>query len=414
MVLAIGFGVSASAITYSAFLATSGDPIPQRSASLFTVLVDNNGPDGNDMGEPQPWLSYKDGIALLNAHQAPQQALLYPTSSSVIPDDAHSLPFTVRTIATTNGFFPMFMAPFAYGGAWSNADDDARAHTAVISYELNARLFGGANSVGRTLNLDQRQFRIAGVLAPWHPTPRFFDLDNARGFGSYPDIYLPLHTAADQASYTIGGTICAMPVGGTDWASFVRSECDWVSLWVQLPTAADVTSYRSYLQNYASDQQRAGRFSWAPNVRLYDVMQWLRERHVVPSETLISCIIAFSFLLICLVNTAGLLLAKFMRRAGEIGLRRALGASRADIYGQFLSEAAVIGFAGGILGILLTAIGLLGTQLVFAPEIAKLLHMSPALLLFNVLVAIAATALAALYPIRRATQVQPALQIKIN
>jgi ABC-type antimicrobial peptide transport system permease subunit len=40
--------------------------------------------------------------------------------------------------------------------------------------------------------------------------------------------------------------------------------------------------------------------------------------------------------------------------------------------------------------------------------------MSPALLLFNVLVAIAATALAALYPIRRATQVQPALQIKIN
>jgi putative ABC transport system permease protein len=124
--------------------------------------------------------------------------------------------------------------------------------------------------------------------------------------------------------------------------------------------------------------------------------------------------LAFGFLVICLVNTIGLLLAKFMRRAPEIGVRRALGASRGDIYRQFLAEAAMVGLAGGALGLLLTTIGMFGLDLVFEPQIARLAHLDASLVLLTLLVAITATVIAAFYPTWRAAQVQPAWQLKSN
>jgi putative ABC transport system permease protein len=103
-----------------------------------------------------------------------------------------------------------------------------------------------------------------------------------------------------------------------------------------------------------------------------------------------------------------------MRRAPEIGVRRALGASRADIYRQFLAEAAMVGLAGGALGLLLTATGMLGLGLVFQPQIARLAHLDISLVLLTLLVAMTATVLAAFYPTWRAAQVQPAWQLKSN
>src|SRR3546814_5873554 len=61
---------------------------------------------------------------------------------------------------------------------------------------------------------------------------------------------------------------------------------------------------------------------------------------------------------VCLLNTVGLLLAKFLRRSGEVGVRRALGASRREIFMQCLVEAGVVGMAGGIVGQALAWLGL--------------------------------------------------------
>ena len=131
-------------------------------------------------------------------------------------------------------------------------------------------------------------------------------------------------------------------------------------------------AYTQFLTGYAAEQQRAGRFTWAPNVKLRNVTDWLDYQKVVPPESKISLLVSLGFLLICLVNTVGLLLAKFMRRAPEIGVRRALGASRGTVYAQFLIEAAAVGLAGGVLGLVLTGLGVLGVGLVFDPQIARL------------------------------------------
>jgi putative ABC transport system permease protein len=149
-------------------------------------------------------------------------------------------------------------------------------------------------------------------------------------------------------------------------------------------------------------------------VRLRNVTDWLDFQQVVPPESKISLLVSLGFLLICLVNTVGLLLAKFMRRAPEIGVRRALGASRANIYAQFLIEAAAVGVAGGLVGLLLTGLGVLGVGLVFDPQIARLARLDVSLVGLTLLVSILATVLAAFYPTWRAAQVQPAWQLKSN
>ncbi len=415
MIIAMGFGVSASITSYAVFRATSNNPIPQKSAQLFAPQIDNWGPAraAENGGDPPDALSYADATALMLAHKAPRQTALFPIAPSLVPSDPNRLPFRPLSYAAYADTFAMFDIPFEYGGGWTAADDQAHAAVAVIGRDTNQRLFGGANSVGRTINLDGRDYRITGVMDTWNPQPLFFDPVNTSGFSDAVQLFVPFTRAIDLQMPTAGDTACNQDTG-SGWEDFLRSECVWIAFWAELPSASEADAYRQFLQGYAAEQQRAGRFHWAPNVRLSDVTRWLADRHVVPPESRMSMLVSLGFLLICLVNTIGLLLAKSLRRSGEIGLRRALGASRNDIYKQFLIEAGTIGAAGGLLGLLLTGAGMLGVGLVFDPNIARLVRLDAVLIALTLLVAIVATLLAAFYPTWRAAQVQPAWQLKSN
>ncbi|MBN8712905.1 MAG: ABC transporter permease [Xanthomonadales bacterium] len=412
MVLAIGFGVAASMITYSVFRAVSGNPIPDKSAQLFTPQIDAWGPQQNLKGEPAEALNYIDAMALLRAHEAKRQTLLYPVALSVLPGGNRELPVAVSGYAVGSDFFPMFEVPFRYGGAWRAQDDDARAADVVISDELNQKLFRGADSTGRTINLGGHDYRVVGVTNHWNPRPRFYDLFSTSGFADEPDFYLPYSRALDLRMRTNGSNSCRGKLAYTGWDDYLQSNCVWITAWVELDNAAAVARYHRFLEAYAADQQKAGRFAWPPNVRLRDVMQWLDHEHVVPPESRISLAVALGFFLICLINTVGLLLAKFLRRAGEIGVRRALGASRREIYTQYLIEAGTVGLAGGVLGLLLTAVGVAGVGILFPPQIAQLAQLDVSLVGLTLIVAIAATVCAAFYPSWRAAHVQPAWQLK--
>jgi putative ABC transport system permease protein len=420
VVLLMGCGVATCMVTFAVFRAAAADPIPWKSHQLFVPQIDNFGPAHNWKGQPQILLSYTDAEALLHARQARRQVLIYGSKWTVLPDDARQQPFPQEGDAVSGDFFAMFDARFRYGGGWSAHDDDQRAAVVVISSALNRKLFGGADSVGREINLDGHVYRVVGVLDNWEPRPRFFDVTSTfDAFGHPRQLYIPFSRAIDQQKATTGEFYCstntvdpALP----DWSSVLHSECDWIDAWVELPTRADVAHYHDWLRNYAAEQQRLGRFDWSPNVCLSDVMQWLRQDHqnVIPTSSALSLIVSVSFLLICLVNVVGLMLARFMRRAPEIGVRRALGASRGAIYRQFLAEAAAIGLAGGLLGLLLTALGMAGIGKVFEPDIARLARLDASLFLLTVLVAVLATLVAALYPAWRAAHVQPAWQLKVN
>ncbi len=141
------------------------------------------------------------------------------------------------------------------------------------------------------------------------------------------------------------------------------------------------------------------------------LMQWLDFNQVVPSDVRLQTWLAFAFLAICLFNTIGLLLAKFLRRAGEIGVRRALGASRAAVFAQCLVEAGLIGLLGGLGGLLLTQLGLwlIRRQPI---EYADLVRLDPSMFLLTFVLAITASLLAGVLPALRASRLMPGLQLK--
>jgi len=416
MVLSIGFGVAASMTTYSVFRGVSGDPIPWKSSKLFVpqLQIFAPGKKGAD-AEPQDALDYADAMALQRDHRATLQSAMYLISPSVIPSGAGRHPINVSGHAVYSEFFPMLDVPFEYGSGWGADADTQRAEVAVISNKLNRKVFGGGNSVGKTLNIEGRDYRVVGVLGRWNPQPRFYDVVNTGGFNNASeDLFLPFQTAIAAGMSNNGNTNCDAVPKESGFVGLQRSTCIWIAYLAELDGVAAVQRYKQYLDHYARDQQQAGRFTWAPNNRLRDLPAWLDYQHVVPSDTKVSLLVALGLLIVCLVNTVGLLLAKFLRRSGEIGVRRALGAPRSSIYAQFLTEAGVVGLAGGVLGLLLTGVGVASVGLVMPKSIAALARLDVSLLLVTLVVAVLAALLAGLYPTFRASRVQPAWQLKSN
>lgn len=411
MVLAIGLGIAACMTTLTVYRVLSGDPLPGRSGRLFTVQMDGWSLKSYTPGDPLPTqLTRYDAEALVREHSGVRQALMTGGGGAIEPAQSDLLPFYIDMRYTSADFFPMFDVPFAYGSGWTAADDDSRARVLVLSEEMNQKLFGGQNSVGREVTLSEAgTFRVIGVLRHWRPVPRFYDLNIAR-FGETEQVFLPFSTSRELKMSRNGSISCRDDKASDNMS--LASNCIWMQFWVQLDTPAQVAEYRRYLDGYVARQRQAGRFERPTAPTLVGLMDWLALNHVVEHDAQLQVAVAFGFLLLCLVNTVGLLLAKCLRRAPEIGVRRALGASRRQIFAQFLVEAGVMGLAGGLLGLALSALGLWAVQQTGSSDAAALATLDVSALLINFGLALVASLLAGLLPAWRACQITPALQLK--
>ena len=255
---------------------------------------------------------------------------------------------------------------------------------------------------------------MVGVLDAWMPAPKYFDLNNG-DFDDMEDVYIPWGWTESGELQSAGNTNCWKPEDIVDFKGFLASECVWIQMWVQLPDAAARSRMQDYLDNYTSAQRRLGRFARPQNNRLTPVDRWLVDNNVVPNDNRVLVGLAFAFLAVCLINTVGLLLAKFLSSASISGIRRALGASRRDIFAQHLTEAGVLAFVGAAWGLMLGAMGLAGLRALNANATQGYQRFAQADL-DSVAVALGlallATLTSGLYPAWRIGRIAPATYLK--
>ncbi len=430
ILVVIAIGISTSVVAITLYHAKAGNPIWWKNDVLYRVMLDSR-PLGRDVeGSRHPEypplvMIYRDAEAIYQSKIPTRSVMTFVSLGLVDSLRPGSRPLNRPGRLTTREFFSMFDVPFLYGHEWSKSDDDGPSQVAVISSYLNDRLFGGGNSVGRTLSFSGQQFTVIGVIDRWLPVPRFYDV--GRSFMPPDDLFIPFRWAESLPDLDFPGYCQGTKTSVSKFKDLAPSECLSTGLWVELSGKAQYREYRAFLDNYARAQLQAGRFVRPENNRLANVSTWLEMNDVVGNESKFQVILALIFLGICVLNTLGLLLAKFMGAAPLAGLRRALGATRGDVMRQHLMEVVVLGAIGGAIGIGLAAVGLRLIRTFFFwqatmpddnPDYARvaqsLSHMDGQMILSAVGLSLLAGVLAGIYPAWRIGRMPPATFLKIQ
>lgn len=416
MVLTLAVGVAASVSTVTILHAMSGDPLPHKSDRMFVPMIDilpvKGYVPGEKPGFSQAQMSYIDARNFMGSKVGVRRTVMYGVAGPVEPARKDLGSFNSQGMAPTRDFFSMFEAPFLYGQPWSDADDASGADVIVLSRALAEKLVGTSNPVGQRVTVLGRPYLVTGVLATWDVVPRAHHIIGSKGaFGAEDEFFIPFASAIRHETDHDGGMSCNGDNNAPGYQGRLASGCTWLQFWFEMASSGERGQLQQYLDAYAGEQRKLGRMPRnAPN-RLYDLNEWMRHLQVVDNDNRLAAWLAFGFLLLCLVNTIGLLLAKFSVRASEVGIRRALGATRRDIFRQFLIESGVIGLAGGVIGLLL-AFGALAVVSQQSEELGTVAHMDVPMLLLTFAMSVLAALLAGLLPTWRACQVTPAIQLK--
>lgn len=415
MIGAIALGVGVCITTLTVYRLMSGNPVAHRNEVLYSVTLDSWDPNSpwrdEDPELPPPELTYRDAQVLYRS-DIPDRKVMMRKAGFVVepPPKSGAKPFLTEARLTTKDFFAMFDVPFKYGGAWGQAADDTSQMVVVLSKKTNDQTFGGANSVGQTLRLDGHEFKVIGVLDEWAPAPKFYDLNNG-AFNEIEELFAPYGIGTVFEMQSAGNTNCWRNQEVNSFQDFLNSDCVWIQFWVELRDSGKVAAFQDFIDNYVREQKQLGRFERPLNNHLRRPDEWLRINEAVQDDNRVLVGLSFMFLAVCLLNMIGLLLAKFLGAAPLVGLRRALGASKAQIFRQHLVEVGVIGLCGGVLGVALAALGLFGVRHLYE-NYNELTRLDATMVLAALSIAVLSGLLAGFYPTWRVCRVQPAAHLK--
>lgn len=413
MMAAIAVGIGAFMTMLSVHHFMSGNPIWWKNDVLYAVGVDTWNPNETYYQSrpelPPQQLTYRDAKALQASDIPTYKAYMFNVVGVFQPENEEIAPFIERGRMTFNDFFAMFDVPFEYGGAWGEQADRRDEFVVVLSREINDKLFGGENSVGKRVVIDGREFMVTGVLKEWHPAPKFYDVTTG-AFQEPEAFYLPTQLYETLQPDRSGNTNCWKPENLDSFQAFNNSECTWIQYWVQLDTREQQQRYADFLHAYLQEQASIGRSARPDQYLMATPEEWLEINEVVADDNRVLVGLSFLFLIVCLLNTVGLLLAKFLGRAGDISVRRALGASRLDIFRQQLIECGFIGLLGGIAGLGLAGVGLMVVRKMYRFEGSSM--MDGEMILVAFITAVLASIAAGLWPAWQICRVPPAGYLK--
>jgi predicted permease len=229
------------------------------------------------------------------------------------------------------------------GRALGPADDAPTAAPAIVlNYGYWQRAFGADRSVlGRAIRVNGVEAVIVGVAQPNfnHLTP-----------GKSQDFFMPL-SLANRVRSEWWGTKDRLADPATFWVLIVARLKPGVSM-----AEAQASSTALFRGQIVGDSLFGE--NDLPAIRLVPIQQALSGESgtIAPTLNLIMAAVGFVLLIAC-ANVAGLTLARSAKRQKEMAMRRALGAGRARIVRQLLTESVLLSLAGGVLGMALAYLG---------------------------------------------------------
>jgi putative ABC transport system permease protein len=421
MIGAVALGIAVCVMTLTMYRAMSGNPIWWKNDVLYAVTMDFWDPDedyfDSKPGLPPEQLTYRDAMAVFASDIPKRKVIMHKAVGILSVEGAQVKPERALTRVTSKDFFAAFDVPFQYGGTWTDTADTGPEPVMVISREMNDRLFGGENSVGRRIRWDDNEFRIVGVRDHWMPLPTFYDVNNG-SLEEPEDVYIPFGWNVALELPSAGNNQGWKAEDVRTYQDFVNSEQIWIQMWVELPDRETHDRFKALLDNYAGEQKKGGRHGRPINNRLTRPDQWLVDNDVVGNDDRVLVGLAFAFLAVCLLNTVGLLLAKFLNNASITGVRRALGASRKQVFYQHLVEVGVISGLGALLGLALGGLMLMGLRALYTVDptdaggTQALAHVDMTSIVTALALALFATVAAGLYPAWRIGRIPPATYLK--
>lgn len=404
-------------------------PVGEDTKNIYLVQMDNrdiNAP-AIDQAFQMPSLTYRDAMSFLAAETpALDSTITWKTRGIVTTPEQDINPTRGIAVATNHSFFSMFNVPFLYGSGWVAEADEQAGAVVVISRRLNRTLFGDQDSVGQEIIIIDKLATIVGVMDEWPIKTQFYDRSFFLGFND--DIFLPQSfaismnlprytrvdcRAADQprfAAYRLA-----------DIQLIMNSECAWINLWVKLEGSVAVEDYKNIMDTYVAEQKDLGRFPRDSNNFLDNIVTHQNAALGRNERFKLYQRLSWLFAGVCLLNAIVILLARFIRKSKEVALRRALGAKRNTLLMQYFIELIAIGVIGGLVGIILSYIGLQGMLGVYMystdyeyprSAVEQLYSLDWHLIGYALLVGVISTVLAGLYPIWKVCNIAPAPLLK--
>ncbi len=311
-ILSIALGIGSATTIFSVVKAIVLNPYPYRSPGRIVQMQfwNNKGARGfiGVAGHDVNALRSLSGV---------EDAFLTKSLTQSINDAGYAE--SVRVIMFTPNAFPFLGVSSLKGRVFTDGDlkTGSDPNVVVLNYSFWQHYLGGrANIVGTVIHLDSRPYTVIGVM------PRRFAWD-------YGDVYLPL-----------------VPSAGQD---------DLYSVYLKLrPNVSYLTAAQEVFPLMQRFVRNAEHIEFPPGTYLRAVGFSDASIGTFRKRLLMLFVAVFLLLLISCANVSILLLAQGEARSEELALRCALGATRARILSQLITESIVLALSGGMLGTVLT------------------------------------------------------------
>jgi len=318
-------------------------------------------------------LTYEDAKAIASSSEITTVKKVSPEYSRNAQVTAGKNNTNTQIYGITPAYFSVRKVDIEKGVMISQKDVEVMARVAILGPQVVSDLFGeGANPIGETIRINKIAFRVIGIT----------ESKGGVGFFSQDDrIFIPLTTAQKI-------------VFGVDYLSAISIE---VSSKEEIRQAQDQIGYFLLGRHRLFDPTAADFQIMSQE----DILNTASQ--VTQTFTYLLAGIAAISLLVGGIGIMNIMLVTVTERTREIGLRKALGATKKIITTQFLMEAVVITFFGGILGVLL-GVGIFGV-LAKAMDLPFVISPSAILLAFSVSAAVGV--LFGWYPAQKAAKLEP-------